>query len=174
MFTITGITSIVITFIVRFKKGQWWQKGIYSRPFKSNFRCQFVYTLHGVLAKIIFRSCVTRDGAICIKNGTFEYFDGTNPITWKGVSNSILQRFWLMLVLLVADLCMYLETLWKFLLPLSTLPPLPLLFCMHLILPRPLVSYNLKQKPWNTLENYAPFVICLPPPLSSCNVVLAT
>ena len=34
-----------------------------------------------------------RDGAICIKNGTFEYFDGTNPITGKGVSYSILQRF---------------------------------------------------------------------------------
>ena len=30
-----------------------------------------------------------------------------------------------MLVLLVADLCMYLETLWKFLLPLSTPPPPP-------------------------------------------------
>ena len=37
-------------------------------------------------------------GAICIKNGTFEYFDGTNPITGKGVSYSILQRFWVMLV----------------------------------------------------------------------------
>ena len=30
MFTITGITSIVITFIVSFKKGQWWQNKIYS------------------------------------------------------------------------------------------------------------------------------------------------
>ena len=27
-----------------------------------------------------------RDGAICIKNGTFEYYDGTNPITGKGIS----------------------------------------------------------------------------------------
>ena len=35
MFTITGITSIVITFIVSFKKGQWWQKGIYSCPLKA-------------------------------------------------------------------------------------------------------------------------------------------
>ena len=34
MFTITGITSIVITFIVSFTKGQWWQKGIYSCPLK--------------------------------------------------------------------------------------------------------------------------------------------
>ena len=33
---------------------------------RNNFRCQFVYSLHGVLAKIILRSCVTRDGAICI------------------------------------------------------------------------------------------------------------
>ena len=34
MFTITGITSIVVTFIVSFTKGQWWQKGIYSCPLK--------------------------------------------------------------------------------------------------------------------------------------------
>ena len=32
MFTITGITSIIITFIISFKKGQWRQKGIYSCP----------------------------------------------------------------------------------------------------------------------------------------------
>ena len=63
-----------------------------------NFRFQFVFALHGVLAKIIFRSCVTRDGAISIKNETFEYFDGTNLITGKGVSYSILQCFWVMLV----------------------------------------------------------------------------
>ena len=55
-------------------------------------------SLHGVLAKIIFRACVTRDGAIFIQNGRFEYFDGTNPITGKGVSYSILQRFWVVLV----------------------------------------------------------------------------
>ena len=65
---------------------------------KGNFRCQVVYTLRGVLAKITLRSCVTRDGAICIVNGTLEYFDGTNPITGKGVSYSIPQRFWVMLV----------------------------------------------------------------------------
>ena len=33
-----------------------------------------------------------------------------------------------------------------------------ILFCMHLLLSRPLVSYNLRQKPRNTLENSAPFV----------------
>ena len=32
------------------------------------------------------------------KNSRFDYFDGTNPITGKGVSYSILQRFWVMLV----------------------------------------------------------------------------
>ena len=58
-------------------------KGNLFMSLKGNFRCQFVYTLHGVLAKIIFPSCVTRDGAICIKNGTFEHFDGTNPILEK-------------------------------------------------------------------------------------------
>ena len=73
-------------------------KGNLFLSLKGNFRCQFVYTLHGVLARIILRSCVTRDGAISIKNGTFEYFDGTNPITGKGVRYSILQRFWVMLV----------------------------------------------------------------------------
>ena len=39
-------------------------KGNLFMSLKGNFRCQFVYTLHGVLAKIILRSCVTRDGAI--------------------------------------------------------------------------------------------------------------
>ena len=39
-------------------------KGNLFMSLKGNFRCQFVYTLHGVLAKIILRSCVTRDGPI--------------------------------------------------------------------------------------------------------------
>ena len=73
-------------------------KGNLFMSLKGNFRCQFVYTLHGVLAKIILRSCVTGDGAICIKNGAFEYFDGTNPITGKGVSYGVLHRFRVMLV----------------------------------------------------------------------------
>ena len=62
---------------------------------KVNVRCQFVYSQHSVLAKVILRSCVTRH---CTKNGRFEYFDGTNPITEKGVTYSILQRFRVMLV----------------------------------------------------------------------------
>ena len=66
---------------------------------KGNFRCQVVYSLHGRgSCKITLLSCVARDGAICIKIGRLEYFDGTNPITRKGVSYSILQRFWVMLV----------------------------------------------------------------------------
>ena len=73
-------------------------KGNLFMSLKGNFRCQFVYSLYGVLAKIILSSCVTRNGAICIKNSIFEYFDGTKPITEKGVSYSILQRFWVMLV----------------------------------------------------------------------------
>ena len=73
-------------------------KGNLFMSLKGNFRCQFVYTLHCVLAKIVFRSCVTRDGTICIRNGTCEYFDETKPITGKGVSYSILQRFWVILV----------------------------------------------------------------------------
>ena len=28
---------------------------------------------------------VARDGTICAKNSTFGYFDGTNPITGKGL-----------------------------------------------------------------------------------------
>ena len=65
---------------------------------KGNFRCQLCILCTAFLPKIIFRSCVTRNGAICIRNGTFEYFDETNPITGKGVSYSILQRFWVTLV----------------------------------------------------------------------------
>ena len=71
---------------------------MYSCPLKRAISNASLYALHGVLAKIIFRSCVKRDGAISIINETFEYFDGTNPVTGKGVSYSILQRFWVMLV----------------------------------------------------------------------------
>ena len=96
MFTITGMTSIVLPFVVSFKellpkglpknrKGLM-TKGNLFMSLKGNFRCQFVCSLHGVLAKIILRSCVTRNRAICIKNSIFEYFDGTNPITGKGVT----------------------------------------------------------------------------------------
>ena len=70
----------------------------------SNFRCHFfVYSLRDGLAKIILRSCVTRDGAICIKNVRFEYFDENNP-TGKGVSYNLLQRLW---VLFVSYCCLY-------------------------------------------------------------------
>ena len=31
------------------------------------------------------RACVTRDGAICAKDSTFDYFVGTNPITQEGI-----------------------------------------------------------------------------------------
>ena len=31
------------------------------------------------------RARVTRDGTICAKNGTFGYFNGTNPITEEGI-----------------------------------------------------------------------------------------
>ena len=31
------------------------------------------------------RARVTRDGTISAKNSTFGYFDGTNPITGKGI-----------------------------------------------------------------------------------------
>ena len=70
-------------------------KGNLFMSLKVNVRFQFVYSLNSVLAKVILRSCVTQH---CIKNGRFEYFDGTNPITGKGVSYSILQRFRVMLV----------------------------------------------------------------------------
>ena len=48
----------------QFQEGTMMTKGNLFMSLKGNFRCQFVYTLHGVLAKIILRSCVTRDGAI--------------------------------------------------------------------------------------------------------------
>ena len=44
---------------------------------------------------------------------------------------------------------------------------------MHLLLSRPLVSYNLRQKPSNTLKNSPPFVPPSAPPPPSCNVVVA-
>ena len=48
----------------QFQEGTMMTKGNLFASLNGNFRCQFVYTLHGVLAKIILRSCVTRDGAI--------------------------------------------------------------------------------------------------------------
>ena len=40
------------------------------------------------------RARVARDGTICAKNSTFGYFDGTNPITGKGIQLwSFLPRF---------------------------------------------------------------------------------
>ena len=74
-------------------------KKIYSCALKAIFDAVLcILCTAGVLGKITLLSCVQRDGAICIKNGRLEYFDGTNPITGKGVSYSILQRFWVMLV----------------------------------------------------------------------------
>ena len=32
---------------------------------------------------------VIRDGSICAKNSTFGYFDGTNPITGKGIQFTV-------------------------------------------------------------------------------------
>ena len=53
----------------------------------------FVYPLRGALAKKI-RAHDKRDGTICAKNSTFGYFDGTNPITGKGLQLwSFLLRF---------------------------------------------------------------------------------
>ena len=52
----------------QFQEGTMMTKGNMFMSLKAgNFRCQFVYTLQGVLAKIMFRWCVTRDGAICNK-----------------------------------------------------------------------------------------------------------
>ena len=40
------------------------------------------------------RARVARDGKICAKNSTFGYFDGSNPITGKGIQlRSFLLRF---------------------------------------------------------------------------------
>ena len=50
-----------------------------------------VYPLRGALAK---NARVARDDTICAKNSTFGYFDGTNPITGKGLQLwSFLPRF---------------------------------------------------------------------------------
>ena len=61
MFTITGITSIVITLIYcQFQEWTMMTKGNLFMSLKGNFRCQFVYTLHGVLAKIILTQFVLK------------------------------------------------------------------------------------------------------------------
>ena len=52
MFTITGITSIVIKFIVSFKKGQWWKKKIYSYPLKVIFDASLCILCSAFLQKL--------------------------------------------------------------------------------------------------------------------------
>ena len=63
MFTTTGIPSIFPTFIVSFKellpkglpknrKGQWWQKGIYSCPLKVIFDASLCILCTGFLQKL--------------------------------------------------------------------------------------------------------------------------
>ena len=52
MFTITGITSIIITFIISFKKGQWRQKGIYSCPLKVIFDASLCVLCTAFLQKL--------------------------------------------------------------------------------------------------------------------------
>ena len=54
MFTITGITSTVITFVVSFKKGQWWQKGIYSCPLKAISDASLCILCTAFLQKLYF------------------------------------------------------------------------------------------------------------------------
>ena len=94
--------ELLLKGLPKIRKWQWWQKAIYSRPAQVIFDAiLFVYSLCDGLA---LRSCVTRDGAICIKNVRFEYFDRTNPITEKEVSYNLLQRLW---VLFVSYCCFY-------------------------------------------------------------------
>lgn len=56
MFTITGITSTVITFVVSFKKGQWWQKGIYSCPLKAISDASLCILCTAFLQKLYWRN----------------------------------------------------------------------------------------------------------------------
>ena len=94
--------ELLLKGLPKIRKWQWWQKAIYSRPARVIFDAiLFVYSLRDGLA---LRSCITRDGALCIKNVRFECFDGTNPITEKGVSYNLLQRLW---VLFVSYCCFY-------------------------------------------------------------------
>ena len=61
---------------------------------KGNFPCQFVYSLQGVLAKITLRSCVTRDSAISIKTGRFEYLMQATLLVEKASATVSYNAFW--------------------------------------------------------------------------------
>ena len=77
--------ELLLKGLPKIRKWQWWQKAIYSRPAQVIFDAiLFVYSLRDGLAKIILRSCVTRDGAICIKNVRFEYSMEPTPLLEKG------------------------------------------------------------------------------------------
>ena len=71
-------------------------KGDLFMCLKGNFRCQFVYTLHGVLAKIIFRSCVNGMAQFVLNKADLSILMEPTLLVEKGFSYSILQRFWVM------------------------------------------------------------------------------
>ena len=82
----------LLTFRLKFRGGNYDRSGIHSSPTKAISDTPLVvYPLRGALAK---NARVARDDTICAKNSTFGYFDGTNPITVKGLQLwSFLPRF---------------------------------------------------------------------------------
>ena len=90
MFTITGITSTVITFVVSFKKGQWWQKGIYSCPLKAISDASLCILCTAFLQKLYRRNLYWKRH--------IWVFWWNQPYYWKRRHYNILQRFWVMLV----------------------------------------------------------------------------
>ena len=95
-FTITGITCIVIKFIVSFKKGQD-DKRKFIHVLKGNFRCQVVYSLHGDLARNYIALRCHGMAPFVLKMADLSILMEPT-LTGKGVSYDILQRFWVMLV----------------------------------------------------------------------------
>ena len=66
---------------LKFKGGNVDRNGIYS-PLTEIFSnaILFVYPLRGAVAKMR-----ARHGSICTNKSTFDYFDGTNPISGQGI-----------------------------------------------------------------------------------------
>ena len=83
------ISSIIVKKVLfrsclKFRGGNDNRNGIYSSPTELiSDAILFVYLCVAPWQKM--RARVTRDGTICTRNSTFGYFDGTNPVTGKGI-----------------------------------------------------------------------------------------
>ena len=102
MFTITGITSIVLKFVViskelslkglpKNRKGQWWQKGIYSCPLKWMFDANLCILCTAFLQKL---HCARVSHGIVLKMADLSILMEPTLLSEKGSATVSYNAFW--------------------------------------------------------------------------------